>query len=130
MANKNKKQKHTNWGPTELPSVSRRLKEASKKCKDNFYNRLSKDTSTLTAHEKCNFEYKSSDLTSRHLKQFAASAYEGWWRGGAIKRTKRPQSLIPFQFKSDCIFCGIACDSRQMIGTLIGAQKRKGCYHG
>ena len=45
------------------------LKEVSRKCKDNFYNRLSKDSSTLTAHEKCNLEYKSSDHIRRHLKR-------------------------------------------------------------
>ena len=44
------------------------LKEASRKRKDNFYNRLSKDTSTLTAHEKCNLEYKSSEHIRCHLK--------------------------------------------------------------
>ena len=37
------------------------LKEARRKCKDNFDNRLLKDTGTLTAHEKFNLEYKSSD---------------------------------------------------------------------
>lgn len=35
------------------------LKEAGRKRKDSFYNGLSKDTSTLTAHEKCNLEHKS-----------------------------------------------------------------------
>ena len=86
------------------------LKEASRKRKDNFYNTLSKDTSTLTAHEKCNLECKFSDHIRRHLKRYAASANEGQWSGGAIKRTRRSHSAIPFDFKSDCIFCGIACD--------------------
>ena len=42
------------------------LKEASRKREDNFYNGLSKDTSTLTAHEKRILEYKSSDHIRRH----------------------------------------------------------------
>ena len=86
------------------------LKEASRKRKDNFYNRLSKDTSTLTAHEKCNLENKYLDHIRHHLKQSVASANEGQWSGGAIKCTRQSHSAIPFDFKSDCIFCGIACD--------------------
>ena len=39
------------------------LKEAGRKRKENFYNRLSKDTSTLSAHEMCNLEYKSLHQT-------------------------------------------------------------------
>ena len=45
------------------------LKEASRKRKGNVYNGLLKDTDTLTAHEKCNLEYKSSDHIRSHLKQ-------------------------------------------------------------
>ena len=86
------------------------LKEACRKHKDNFYNGLSKDATTLTAHEKCNLEYKYLDHIRRHLKQSPASANEGQWSGGAIKRTRRSYSAIPFHFKSDCIFYGITCD--------------------
>ena len=53
---------------SELEVNAESLKEASRKCKDNFYIGLSKDTSTLTAHEKCNLEYKSSDHIRRYLK--------------------------------------------------------------
>ena len=86
------------------------LKEVSRKRKDNFYNRLSKDSSTLTAHEKCNLEYKSSDHIRRHLKRSAASANEGQWSSVAIKHTRQLHSAILFDLKSDCIFCGIAID--------------------
>ena len=86
------------------------FKEASRKRKENFYNRLSKDVRTLTAHEMCNLGYKSSYHIRRHLKRSAASANKGQWSGGAIKRTRRSHSAIPFDFKSDCIFCSIACD--------------------
>ena len=86
------------------------LKETSRKHKDNFYNRLSKDTSTLTAHETCNLEYNFLDHIRRHLKQSAASANERQWSGGAIKHARRSHSAIPFDFKSGRIFCGIACD--------------------
>ena len=79
------------------------LKKASRKRKENFYNRLSKDTGTLTAHEKCNLEYKSLDHIRRYLKRSSASANEGQWSGGAIKCTRRSHSAMPFDFKSDCI---------------------------
>ena len=106
------------------------LKEASRKRKNNFYNRLPKDSSTLTTHEKCNLEYKSSDHIRSHLKRSAASANEGQWRSVAIKRTRQLHSAILFDLKSDCIFCGIACDVKTDDRTLISAHKRKGCYHG
>ena len=102
------------------------LKEARKKRKDNFYNRLSKDTSTVTAHEKCNLKYKSSDHIRRHLMRSAASANEGRWSGGAIKRTRQSHSAIPFDFKSDCIFCGITCDVKTDDRHPNRCSKKKG----
>ena len=57
------------------------LKEASRRRKDNFYKRLSKGTRTLTVHENCNLEYKSSD----HI---TSSAYEGQWSSGAYQMHK------------------------------------------
>ena len=86
------------------------LKEAGRKYKDNFFNGLVKNISTLTAREKCNLEYKSSDHIRRHLKRSATSASKGQWSGGAIKRTRQSQSAMSFDFRSDCIFCIIACD--------------------
>ena len=98
------------------------LKEASRKREDNFYNGLSKDTSTLTTHEK----YKSSDHIGRHLKQSAASANKDQWSGGAIKHTRWSHSAIHFDFKSDCIFCGIACDVKKDDRHPNRCSKNKG----
>ena len=92
--------------------------EASRKIKDKFYDGLSKDTSTLIAHEKHNLEYKSSDHIRHHLKRFAN---EGPWSVGAIKCTRWSFSAINFDFKSDCIFCGIACDDKTNDADLIGS---------
>ena len=85
------------------------FREANSKRKGIIYNGLSKDTNSLTAHKKCNLEYKSSDHIKRHSKRSAASANDSQWNGGAIKHTRRSHSAIPFDFKSDFIFCGIAC---------------------
>ena len=102
------------------------LKEASRKREDNFYNRLSKDTSTLTAHEKCDLDYKFSDHIRRHLKRSAASANEGQWSGETIKRTWWSHSAIPLNFKSDCIFCGIVCDVKTDDRLPNRCSKKKG----
>ena len=102
------------------------LKEASRKRKDNFYNGLSNDTSTLTAHEKCDLDYKFSDHIRRHLTRSAASANEGQWSGETIKRTWWSHSAIPFNFKLDCIFCGIACDVKTDDRRPNRRSKKKG----
>ena len=101
------------------------LKEASRKHKDNFYNGLLKDTATLTTHEECNLEYKSSDHIRRLLTQSAASANKSQWSGGAIIRTRWSRSAIPFDFKSDCIFSGIACDVKTNDSYPNWCLKRK-----
>ena len=44
------------------------LKEACRKRKDNFYKSLPKDTRILTAHEKCNLEYKFSDRIRNYFQ--------------------------------------------------------------
>ena len=72
----------------------RSLKEATGKHKDNFCNGLLKDTSKLTAHEKYNLKYKSSDHIRWHLKRSLASANKYHWSSVAIKCTRRSHSAI------------------------------------
>ena len=101
------------------------LEEAGRKHKDNVCNGQLKDTATLTTHEECNLEYKSSDHIRRLLTQSAASSNKIQWSGGAIIRTRWSHSAIPFDFKSDCIFSGIACDVKADDSYPSWCLKRK-----
>ena len=101
------------------------LEEASRKHKDNVCNGQLKDTATLTTHEECNLEYKSSDHIRRLLTQSAASSNKIQWSGGVIICTRWSHSAIPFDFKSDCIFSGIACDVKADDSYSSWCLKRK-----